>query len=146
MTLLKGGDERIFLNYLFNLSQRISGKWEGFFFLCAASFCVRCVWLNNNRESVRLQKRRTLSFSLILNRKNKVVSLLCIHHQGCLQWPQKVSSVSIQKEPATPVSMQPKPATSMAAARGNAPPTSQLAARRTQTRVKHAARSAATEH
>lgn len=42
--------------------------------------------------------------------------------------------------------MRPKPATSMAAARGNAPPTLLPAARRTPTRVKPAARSAATKH
>lgn len=73
------------------------------------------------------------------------MSLLCVHHQGCLQWLPKLSTVQTQRKTATPASTRPKLATSTAAARGNAHPTLLPAARRTPTRVIHAARSAATK-
>lgn len=75
-----------------------------------------------------------------------VLSLLCVHHQGCSQWLRKLSTVQTQRKTATPASTQPKLATSTAAARGSARPTLLPAARRTPTKAIHAARSAATKH
>ena len=109
-------------NYLFPMEIHVIGvKSKGIFSVC--QFIVR--------------------LKVILSTVNLICfSFLC---QGCTQLPQKVSTASTLRGTAIPVLMRPKPATSTEAARGSAPPTSLPAARRTPTRVKPAARSAATK-
>lgn len=143
-------------------------EWEDFFYPSVViEFDPGCVCLNINTRAEARIVNSNYSFPLeiyVIGVKSKgmfevfqfivrlrvilsavnlfFVSSLC---QGCTQLHQKASTVSTLRGTATLVLMRPKPATSTAAARGSAPPTSLPAARRTPTRVKPAARSAATK-
>lgn len=75
-----------------------------------------------------------------------IVVFFNVWFQGCSQWLQKGSTVLIQRKTAILVLMQSKPAISMAAAKGNVPPSSPSASKRTPTKVKRAARSVVIKH